>query len=181
MGKHHYINNAEFLKCITEYKKNPSKLIPDYIGECFMQIAERLAYKPNFINYTYRDEMICDGIENCVQVVDNFDPAKSSNPFSFFTQIIFFAFLRRIAKEKKQAYIKLKCIENEGLFDPDFQEYEVSSHTKEFLVQARWDIHEYEEKIAAKKKLDSDKRKKKIVIKGLEEFAEGKDDEEKND
>ena len=175
MSSSHYINNAEFLRCIKEYKNKPKgTIIPNYIGECFMQIAERLAYKPNFINYTYRDEMICDGIENCVQVINNFDPNKSSNPFSFFTQIIFFAFLRRIAKEKKQAYIELKCIENEGMFDPDFQEYEISSHTKEFLMQARHDIYEYEQKMAAKKKLDLDKRKKKEP-RGLEKFVKGEE------
>jgi hypothetical protein len=170
MAKNHYINNARFLQSIKEFKEHPDRGIPNYIGECFMQIAERLSYKPNFINYTYRDDMIGDAIENCVQVVNNFDPEKSSNPFSFFTQIIYFAFLRRIAKEKKQSYIKLKCIENEGMFDPDFQEHEVSSHTKEFLDQARYVIFDYEEKMNTKKEADSNKRKSKIQLKGLEQF-----------
>lgn len=91
--------------------------MPNYIGECFIKIATHLSYKPNFINYTFRDDMIADGIENCIQYVDNFDPAKSENPFAYFTQIIYFAFLRRIQKEKKQLYIKYKSMERSGLYD----------------------------------------------------------------
>ena len=102
----HYINNEDFLKALVDYKtacklakkeKRPPPAIPNYIGECFMKIAEGLSHKPNFINYTYRDEMISDGIENCLQYFDNFDPAKSKNPFAYFTQVIYFAFLRRIS------------------------------------------------------------------------------------
>ncbi len=58
--------------------------------------------------------MICDGIENCVQYIHNFDPEKSKNPFAYFTQIIQYAFLRRIQKEKKQLEIKTKIIERTG-------------------------------------------------------------------
>ena len=88
--------------------------IPEYIGECFYKIATHLSYRPNFINYTYREEMIGDGIENCVQYIHNFDPNKSNNPFAYFTQIIYYAFLRRIQKEKKQLEIKTKIIERTG-------------------------------------------------------------------
>ena len=80
-----------------------------------MKIATRLSHKPNFINYSFRDEMICDGIENCMQYIDNFNPEKSNNPFAYFTQIIYFAFLRRIDKEKKQPYIKFKMSERLNL------------------------------------------------------------------
>ena len=62
----------------------------------------------------FRDDMISDGIENCVQYIHNFDPAKSKNPFAYFTQIIHYAFLRRIQKEKKQLDIKTKIIERSG-------------------------------------------------------------------
>ena len=86
--------------------------ISNYIGECFLKIATHLSYRPNFINYTYREEMISDGIENCLQYVHNFNPEKSDNPFAYFTQIIYYAFLRRIQKEKKQAHVKNKMIEN---------------------------------------------------------------------
>ena len=98
----HYINNADFLKALIEYqeacsqaKKNDEEdpAIPNYVGECFLKIAEHLSRKPNFISYSFRDEMIADGIENCLMYFRNFDPAKSSNPFAYFTQIIYYAFL----------------------------------------------------------------------------------------
>lgn len=116
----HYIDNQKFFQEMSAWKQGvnaanksgtPHPPVTSYIGECFMKIAENLSRKPNFINYPYRDEMISDGIENCLLYAYNFDPSKSSNPFSYFTQIIYYAFLRRIQKEKKQAYIKLKKIE----------------------------------------------------------------------
>jgi len=116
----HYVDNEKFLKAMTEWKKEVIEAensgdeeppIPDYVGECFLLIAERLSLRANFINYPYREEMIGDAIENCVQYASNFCPTKSSNPFSYFTQIIYYAFLRRIQKEKKQNYIKYRIIE----------------------------------------------------------------------
>jgi|LauGreDrversion4_2_1035121.scaffolds.fasta_scaffold961456_1 hypothetical protein len=116
----HYIDNQQFFEEMREWKTLVNAAdkagtshppVTHYIGECFMKIAENLSRKPNFINYPYRDEMISDGIENCLLYAYNFDPSKSKNPFSYFTQIIYYAFLRRIQKEKKQAYIKLKKIE----------------------------------------------------------------------
>jgi len=116
----HYIDNKEFYAAMIEWKKivieaeesgEPKPPVTDYIGECFLQIAEHLSYRPNFINYPYRDEMVGDGIENCLMYAHNFDPEKSKNPFSYFTQIIYYAFLRRIEKEKKQSYVKYKAME----------------------------------------------------------------------
>ena len=95
-----------------EGKKRPQ--VTNYIGECYLKIANHLSYRPNFINYTYRDDMISDGIENCLQYMDNFDPEKSKNPFAYFTQIIYYAFIRRIQKEKKQQQVKQKMIANFG-------------------------------------------------------------------
>ena len=86
--------------------------VTDYIGECFVKIATHLSYKSNFINYTFRDDMISDGIENCLTAAAKFDPSKSSNPFAYYTQIIYFAFIRRIQKEKKHQATKYKIIEN---------------------------------------------------------------------
>ena len=117
----HYVDNKEFLKAMIEFKEicNDSREkeierppVSNYIGECFLKIATHLSYKPNFINYTYREDMISDGIENCLQYVENFNPEKSKNPFAYFTQIIYYAFLRRIAKEKKQTHVRNKIIEN---------------------------------------------------------------------
>jgi DNA-directed RNA polymerase specialized sigma24 family protein len=88
-------------------------IVTDYIGSCFLKIANGLSYRPNFINYTYRQDMISDGIENCLQYIHNFDPEKSKNPFSYFTQIIYYAFIRRIQKEKKQSHVKHMMIEKQ--------------------------------------------------------------------
>jgi hypothetical protein len=119
----HYVNNKEFLVALVEFKqqckvakekgeKRPP--ISNYIGECFLKIATHLSYKPNFVNYMFREDMICDGIENCVQYIENFNPEKSSNPFAYFTQIIYYAFLRRIQKEKRQLEIKNKILLKSG-------------------------------------------------------------------
>ena len=119
----HYVNNKEFFFAICEYKRlvaladeaeKPRPRIPNYLGECFLKIATHLSYKPNFVNYMFKDDMVCDGIENCVQYINNFNPEKSSNPFAYFTQIVHYAFLRRIQKEKKQLEIKEKIIERTG-------------------------------------------------------------------
>jgi hypothetical protein len=105
-----YVNNREFLDAMVVYRKKvkeceqqglPKPKVPDYIGECFLKIATHLSYKPNFVNYMFREDMICDGIENCL-------------PFAYFTQIIYYAFLRRIQREKKQLEIKTKILERSG-------------------------------------------------------------------
>jgi hypothetical protein len=119
----HYVNNKEFLEALIVHrtkvahaKENdlPKPRISNYLGECFLKIATHLSYKPNFVNYMFRDDMISDGIENCVQYIHNFNPERSQNPFAYFTQIIHYAFLRRIQKEKKQLEIKNKIIERTG-------------------------------------------------------------------
>ena len=119
----HYVNNKELLQALIVYREKvahakendlPKPRITNYLGECFLKIATHLSYKPNFVNYMFRDDMISDGIENCVQYIHNFDPEKSRNPFAYFTQIIHYAFLRRIQKEKKQLDIKNKIIEKTG-------------------------------------------------------------------
>ena len=133
--KEHYVNNKEFLEAITVYRNKvlkskelgePKPRVPEYIGECFLKIATHLSYRPNFVNYMFKDDMICDGIENCLQYIDNFDPAKSTNPFAYFTQIIYFAFLRRISMEKKQLEIKNKILEKTN-FDEVFDSNDLDS------------------------------------------------------
>ena len=123
----HYVNNKDFTTAVIEHNQacalaedsgEEKPRVSEYIGECIYKIATRLSTKPNFINYSYRDEMICDGIENCLQYIENFDGEKSQNAFAYVTQIIYFAFLRRIHKEKKQAAIKQRSITQAGfLFD----------------------------------------------------------------
>ena len=126
----HYVNNKEFLEALVVFKAKcsaakeagePRPQISNYIWECFLKIATHLSYKPNFVNYMFREDMICDGIENCVQYIENFNPEKSKNPFAYFTQIIYYAFLRRIQKEKRQLEIKNKILDKSG--------YEVAFHT----------------------------------------------------
>ena len=121
----HYVDNKVFLEEMKKYRKKVLSArkrnrrdppINDYIGECFLKIANHLSYRPNFINYTYKEDMISDGIENCLTYVANFDPEKSNNPFAYFTQIIYYAFIRRIQKEKKQTTIKNRLI-MEGNYD----------------------------------------------------------------
>ena len=122
----HYVDNKKlyaemvtYLEAVKESEESDSKRprVPEYIGECLLKISTRLSTKPNFINYTYRDEMISDGIENCINYIGNFNPEKSTNPFAYFTQIIYYAFLRRIQREKKQLYIKHKSLERSVVFD----------------------------------------------------------------
>jgi DNA-directed RNA polymerase specialized sigma subunit len=124
----HYVNNKEFLAALIEYRKCikeakeqnlPKPRITNYLGECFLKIATHLSFKPNFVNYIFKDDMISDGIENCIQYIHNFDPEKSQNPFAYFTQIIHYAFLRRIQREKRQLEIKNKILEKTG-FDEVF-------------------------------------------------------------
>ena len=124
--KAHYVDNKQLYAVMVEYKKAVDEAeqtgdikpqVPNYVGRCLLQIANRLATKPNFANYTFKDDMISDGIENCVSYIHTFDPEKSNNPFADFTQIIYYAFLRRIQKEKKQLYIKHKSLEQSVLFN----------------------------------------------------------------
>ena len=116
-----YVNNADLLAALIAYQKDCREAedageerprVPDYIGTCIYQIATRLATKPNFSGYSYKEDMISDGIENCLLYINNFNPEKSQNPFAYFTQIIWYAFLRRIQKEKKQMYIRFKSSQN---------------------------------------------------------------------
>ena len=172
----HYVDNKQFLAAIKEYKAqvleaeesgSPKPRVSNYIGECILKIATHLSYKPNFINYTYKDDMILDGIENCIQYIDNFDPAKSSNPFAYFTQIIYFAFLRRISNEKKQSYIKNKLIK-----DMPFEAYEIQEQDEDgnfhnayldyMQSHSSSDLDDYFEK--------KKEKKKKKVTSSLDEF-----------
>ena len=145
----HYVDNAKFLEAMKEWKDqckdaeasgDEKPRISNYIGECFLKIANGLSYRPNFINYTYRQEMISDGIENCLQYIDNFNPEKSNNPFAYFTQIIYYAFLRRIQKEKKHLFVKFKMTEQTNLFDKtaETQEHDNARNFKDEIKVSEW-------------------------------------------
>jgi len=172
----HYVDNSMFLEAMKEYKKvcnnaeeNGEERPPvtNYIGGCFLKIANHLSYRPNFINYTFRDDMISDGIENCLQYLGNFDPEKSKNPFAYFTQIIYFAFVRRIQKEKKQVIIKQKLLTQSNLDDLTLQPHDDGSYTNQFTEFLRQNSTEEvnDTPVAVKKE------KKRRVKKGkLDEF-----------
>ena len=142
-AKQQYVNNKDFLAAMVQYralvqeateKKKDRPIVPTYVGECIMKIATHLARKPNFVNYTFKEEMISDGIENCLQYIDNFNPEKSNNPFAYFTQIIYFAFLRRIQKEKKNLFVKFKLSEHTNLFETtvETQEHDKNNNDGRF-------------------------------------------------
>ena len=147
----HYIDNKEFLKAMTEYRElrieaeesgDERPQVTNYIGECFVKIANHLAYKSNFVNYTFRDEMILDGIENCLTYMDNFDPEKSNNPFAYFTQITYYAFIRRIQKEKRHMETKFKYIQSldiEQLLEEGEGSTEYVTYMKNIIDQAQAD------------------------------------------
>jgi hypothetical protein len=153
--KNHYIINADFLAALIEHKqkindaKEKGEELPpvsNYIGDCFIKIAKHLSYKNNFINYSYKDEMISDAIENCLAVVNNFDPAKSKNPFAYFTQITFFAFVRRIQHEKKQMYMKYRYISQMDITEMITQEHDNGEFQNQFLeyLKTQLDGKEFE-------------------------------------
>lgn len=174
----HYVDNKQLYECIVDYRQRvleakekglPRPIIPNYVGECILMIANRLSTKPNFINYSYREEMISDGVENCICYIDNFDPLKSTNPFAYFTQIIYYAFLRRILKEKKQLYIKHKSLENSMLMNQlieqsEFDEKDITPTYVDLDNENMFDfIKNFEDNLLSKKK----KRKK-----GIENFID---------
>jgi len=167
--KRHYVNNPDFYAALVEYreklKERPNTIVPDYIGICLMKICEKLSTKPNFIGYTYRDEMIADAIENCIASVNGFNPEKSDNPFSYFTMIAWNAFLRRIAKEKKQQYIKHKNMQNmSGGVD--------EIHYGDMGGQIQQKNNELSDEIIRSFEKVKTTQLKKRAVKGLEKFAE---------
>jgi hypothetical protein len=171
----HYVNNKSFYAVMVGFREKsdeckkhnkPPPQLPDYVGLCILKICNKLSNKPNFIGYSYKDEMVADAIENCVSAAHSFDPSKSSNPFAYFTQIAWNAFIRRIAKEKKQTYIKHKNFENKFTQDQiDSVFHDRNVVTNEFSSDV---IRSFEEKLT--------KTTKKSKI-GIEKFIEEENEE----
>ena len=182
--KQHYVDNVKFLEIMSQYReeyfqaKDKDEItpqIPDFAGECFLKIAERLSHRPNFINYAFREEMVSDGIENCVMYASNFNPEKSKNPFAYFTQIIYYAFLRRIEKEKKQLYIKYKTMDEFSSLEDNAEMGDattgekgtISAGASPLTIDKRASIYEFihtfEEKKRKKKKIKVDVSNDNIV------------------
>ncbi len=171
----HYVNNKEFTQAVAEFNekvklaeskgKTPPQM-SNYIGECIYKIATRLSTRPNFINYTYRDEMICDAIENCIQYIGNFNVEKSNNAFAYITQICYYAFLRRIQKEKKQVFIKQQMTADITVdtFDTIDGDTTGMVNTNVEWAQENMNPVNYEPR--------KSKRTKKTKTKGLDKFTE---------
>jgi len=178
----HYVNNADFSQAVVDYvksvreaetKSNPEPVMPNYVAECFLKIAEGLSHKSNFVRYTYREEMVMDAVENCLRAVKNYDIDAATrkgkpNAFGYFTQISWYAFLRRIQKEKKQQDVKLKFLSEsaieEFMVDPD-EDPQVAKAVQSFVDNLRRridDVKEKDEKIKQYKKTLSNKRKVSI-------------------
>ena len=172
-SKAHYVDNAKFLEAMIEYKKEYNAavknnkdlpMISEYLGSVFLKIAQRLSFRPNFINYAFKNDMISDGIENCLHYIHNFNPDKSNNPFAYFTQIIYYAFIRRIQKEKKQLYIKYKSMQNYES-SPEYMDYETSTEN----VVSLNDYENSDFKVMVDDFVDNfEKSKKKKTIKKTE-------------
>jgi len=162
--KRNYVNNKDLLEALIQYQKDcreaedqgeETPRVPDYIGKCIFQIATRLATKPNFSGYSYKEDMISDGIENCLKYIGNFNPEKSQNPFAYFTQIIWYAFLRRIQKEKKQMYIRFKSSQSMIATGDTYSGDEIQLNLNTNADYMNSFIKDFEEK------LTKDKEKKK--------------------
>jgi DNA-directed RNA polymerase specialized sigma24 family protein len=162
-----YVNNKDLLDALVQYKKDCIEAddagderprVPDYIGTCIFQIGTRLATKPNFSGYSYKEDMISDGIENCLLYIHNFNAEKSQNPFAYFTQIIWYAFLRRIAKEKKQMYIRFKSSQHLLATGGTYTGEDLTVHLTTSAEYMNDFIKDFEEKI------EKDKAKKKESI-----------------
>ena len=169
--KQHYVDNKLFFAEMQKWKSEINEsdevdhlppMVTEYMGECFYKIATHLSYRPNFINYTYREEMIGDGIENCIRYAKNFNPDKSKNPFAYFTQIIYYAFIRRITKEKKQTAIKQKIIDNTSTKTYDIMEGDDDVYSNTYMEFLRDNLEEK----------DIPKPKRKKSKKGIEHFLE---------
>jgi hypothetical protein len=171
-----YVDNKLFLKEITAYRKAvrkakrekaPKPRVPEYIGKCFLLIAENMSHKYNFLTYSWRDEMVNDAIENCLRYVDNFNPAKSKNPFAYFSTICYYAFLRRIKFEKKELYVKYKSTELHGILDEFDQMESDDGNTRQFEMYEN--ISEFIKKFEDAKAV---KKAKVAAAKGLEKFID---------
>lgn len=177
--KVHYVDNKKFYEAIVEYRKKLQEArdqgkedprIPDYIGECIWKIAEKLSTKPCFVNYSYRDEMVADGIENCILYFKDYDPVIGQNPFAYFTQVIYFAFIRRIGKEEKNRYTMYKNFQETitSLYDTNLLTDSDDNHL--LPVQMYDNINAFMERF--EKKEEEKKAKRKQAKEGLQKFIE---------
>lgn len=185
----HYVNNREFSQAVVDYVEkvneaqsagDPIPIVTDYIAECFLKIAEGLSHKPNFIRYTYREEMVMDAVENCLKAILNYNidtATRTGNPnaFAYFTQICYYAFLRRLAKEKRQQDIRIKFIDESGLehFLQETGNMMIDSSNRAFVDELRDridNVHNRDELLKEYGKKEKEKDKSTKPPKGIELF-----------
>jgi len=190
--KPHYVNNADFSQAVVDYVKTsndavsagePKPVVTDYIARCFLKISEGLSHKANFVRYTYREEMVMDAVENCLKAIENYNIDKATrtgkpNAFAYFTQISWYAFLRRIQKEKKQQDIKIKYLTESGLeqlMTEEFEENPAARQTQAFVDELRQRIDFVKTKDTEIKDYSKKERKKRTrhVDSDLSEFLVG--------
>jgi len=186
----HYVNNAEFSQAVVDYVTicNKAKaenttvpIVPDYIAQCFLRIAEGLSHKSNFIRYTYREEMVMDAVENCLKAIHNYNLEAATrtgkpNAFAYFTQITWYAFLRRISREKKQQDIKLRYLSRSGI--ENFVDNELGDEMSQQVVGAFVDglrdridkVKVHDEQVKEFAKTEKKKRRVTNVDSDLSEF-----------
>jgi len=187
----HYVNNAQFSQAVVDYvghleecRKDEITLpkVPDYIAQCFLRIAEGLSHKANFIRYTYREEMVMDAVENCLKAISNYNLEAATrtgkpNAFAYFTQITWFAFLRRITKEKKQQEIKIKYLTKSGVesfIDTGTEQgaVDVASHFVDTLRDRIQRVRNTDSEVKELVKTERKKRKARIADSDLSEFMQ---------
>lgn len=185
-AKPHYVNNRDFSEAVMDYaisvrkanqKNQTIPTVTDYIAKCFIRIAEGLSHRPNFVRYTYREEMVMDAVENCLRAINNYNIETATrtgkpNAFSYFTQICYFAFIRRITKEKKQQDIKFKFIEKMGI--EDFvqmgMDNDTANETMAYVDTLRQRISTVRQKDTILKEFAKEEKKKEKDAKKLELF-----------
>jgi len=188
----HYVNNADFSQAVVDYVRVANKAkeseteipkVPNYVAKCFLRIAEGLSHKSNFIRYTYREEMVMDAVENCLKAINNYDIEAATrtgkpNAFAYFTQITWYAFLRRIAKEKKQQEVKMKYLTASGIENfiinenGDDMSNQVAGHFVDTLKTRIDRVKSIDNEIKIHTKIEKAKRKTKAVDSDLSEFMQ---------
>jgi len=187
----HYVNNAQFSQAVVDYvgkleecKKEqvPLPKVPDYVAQCFLRIAEGLSHKANFIRYTYREEMVMDAVENCLKAIANYNLEAATrtgkpNAFAYFTQITWYAFLRRITKEKKQQEIKIKYLTKSGIdsfvdVGTEATAADTAAHFVDTLKDRIQRVRNTDQEIKEIVKKERKKRRVKIADSDLSEFME---------
>ena len=182
--KPHYVNNREFSQKVVDYVETVRQaeaegkslpVVTNYIANCFLKIAEGLSHKSNFIRYTYREEMVMDAVENCLKAITNYNieaATRTGNPnaFAYFTQICYYAFLRRIAKEKKQQDIKFKWIEKASVDEFLQSGYDNADSGRYFVDQLRSRIDKVKDTDKQLKDFAKEEKAKIKKAKGIELF-----------